>query len=42
MHTVQPGIWREILKNVENEKYTLGPGRWGENWKTWKMRNKTV
>ena len=23
MHTVGPGIWRETLKNVENEKCTL-------------------
>ena len=23
MHTEGPGIWREILKNVKNEKYTL-------------------
>jgi hypothetical protein len=23
MHTVGPGIWRETVKNVKNEKYTL-------------------
>ena len=22
-HTVEPGIWRDMLKNIENEKHTL-------------------
>ena len=26
MHTLRPGIWRETLKKVENEKHTIGPG----------------
>ena len=28
--TLRPRIWRETLKNVQNEKHTLGPGIWRE------------
>ena len=31
MYTVGPGIWRETLKKVENEKHTVGAGIWREN-----------
>jgi hypothetical protein len=41
MHRVGPGIWQEILKNVDNEKCTLYDLEYGEkHWKRWKMRHK--
>ena len=30
MGTLGPGIWQEILKNVENEKYTLQDLEYGD------------
>jgi hypothetical protein len=40
-HIVGLGICRETVKNMKNEKYTLGDMDYGEKTeKTWKMRHK--
>jgi hypothetical protein len=40
IHTSGRGVWRGILKKVDNlEMSTVGHGIWGENWKSWTMRN---
>ena len=37
---VRPGIWRETLKNIKNEKCTPQDMDYGKkNEKTWKMRH---
>ena len=30
MHTVEPGIWQETLKNIENEERTMQDLEYGE------------
>ena len=41
MHIVGPGIWRDTLKIVKYEKYTLQDLDCSEKTeKTWKMRHK--
>ena len=40
MPTVEPGIWQETVKKVQNETHTLQDMEYGKkNRKTWKMRN---
>ena len=39
MYSVGPGIWRETLKNMKNDKWTLYDLAYGEKIENLKMRN---
>ena len=38
-HTVEPGIWRETVKNMKNQKYTLYDIDYGSKNDQEKIRN---
>jgi hypothetical protein len=39
---VEHEIWQETLKNVQNEKHTVGPGIWREALKSMKYKKHTL